>query len=166
VSWSVARGGTPLAYSLQRAAEDIRDVKRPRVVVVTDGSEGFGGNPVAAAGALVKAAEGVDLAVVGFAIGYNVSRSKLKRMATAGSGTYYDAKGADSLVRSVEEALRPTVTYLILDAQDREVARGRFGDKHVLPEGAYACVFERDGRRVRLPFEVPGGGVTRLRLPD
>ncbi|MCZ6603117.1 MAG: VWA domain-containing protein, partial [Planctomycetota bacterium] len=155
-----ARGGTPLAYSLEEAASDIRGVKDPRVILITDGLESFRGKPVKAAASL-----GAELTVVGFDIEEPMDQENLKRMAAAAGGTYTSASDAGSLVESIQEALSPSVFYVILDGQDREVARGKFGDRHTILEGRYTCVLQLAGSERRVPITIRPGAEAHIRLP-
>ncbi len=159
-----ARGGTPLAFSLSEAVGDLQGIRRPRVLLITDGLESFRGDPVKSARTLADSSRGMDLAVVGFAMGEG-EQDPLRKIAEAARGSYYDATDAETLVTSIQDALRPKLTYSILDEGGREVATGKFGDRHRLLEGAYACVVRTEGDPVRIPFVVTGAKETRLKPP-
>jgi Mg-chelatase subunit ChlD len=158
-----ARGGTPLAHSLKEAQGDISGWKRPKVVLITDGVEGFRGKPVQAARELRASAKEMDFAVVGFAIEEEFDQDNLSRMAESGKGVYYNAEDAATLIGSIREALSPTVPYVILALDGREVATGKLGDTHELLEGRYTAVFRIEGKEKRVEIRVRPGGVTRLK---
>lgn len=161
-----ARGGTPLAYSLEQAAKDLKRIRRPRVILITDGVEGFRGKPVKAAAALSKVVPGMDLAVIGFAIGAMVDQENLRNMAQAAGGTYYNASGADALIERIRLALHPSITYAVFDKQDREVTKGRFGDRHTLKEGAYTVVVPTHEKDLRLTARIEPNAETFLPAPE
>ncbi len=161
-----ARGGTPLAYSLEQAAKDLKRIRRPRVILITDGVEGFRGKPVRAATALSKVVPGMDLAVIGFAIGAMVDQENLRNMAQAAGGTYYNASGADALIERIRLALHPSITYAVLDERGREVTKGRFGNRHTLKEGAYTVVVPTHEKDLRLTARIEPNAETFLPAPE
>lgn len=79
-----ARGATPIAYSLERALEDLDGRTGERIVVlITDGEEGCGGDVRAAAQALKDA--GIDLRIIGFDL------DELARASFDGLGAFENA---------------------------------------------------------------------------
>jgi Mg-chelatase subunit ChlD len=160
-----ARGGTPFAYSLEQAVQDISRVERPRVICVTDGIESFGGNPVAAAAALKKAAPEGAIAIVGFALGEESAQANLRQVAAAAQGVFFSAADAQSLVNSVENAINPRIPYTVLDRQGRPAARGVFGDRHRLKEGAYRLVIPAAGSDLLLDVRIAANRETVLPVP-
>ena len=132
------RGQTPLAYSLEQVANDLRGVRGERaVVLVTDGLESCGGDPVAAARALQ--AEGpVPVHVIGFGLGQpgDEDPASLRAIAQATGGKYVTARSAEEL----RNALSSTVgTAFQVRQGDRVVADGSLGgnDVMLLPAGDY-----------------------------
>ncbi len=92
-------GFTPIARSLalaERAFEGAEGADN-RVILVTDGIETCGGNPVARARALKQAGIEVTVDVVGFDIAKAGDREKLQRIAKATGGTYTDAQTGSAL---------------------------------------------------------------------
>ncbi len=160
-----ARGGTPFAYSLQEAMNDVSRTAKPRVICVTDGIESFGGDPAAAAAALKKAAPQSDIAIVGFAIGEEGAQANLRQVAEAAQGLYFSAADAQSLVDSVENALNPRIPYTVLDRQGRLAARGVFGDRHTLKEGPYRLVVPAAGSDLMLDVRIDPDRETLLPVP-
>jgi len=170
-----ARGKTPIALSIERAAaEEVSELAAGAsltVVLLTDGREtDKGRSPAAAARALASARTDITVAVhvVGFDLADDAAAHKeLTGVATAGGGRYVradDARAlADALARGAASAAGPAATaFVVLDAEGREVARGVAGESRSLPAGAYrvalpggdgerACAIEvRPGERVRV----------------
>ncbi|ADD41492.1 vWA domain-containing protein [Stackebrandtia nassauensis] len=107
-------GDTPIAYSLEKAAGDFTEAKGPKtILLVSDGEETCGGDPVKVAEKI--ASQGVDLRVhvIGFQVD-DATRKQLTEIAKAGKGSYYDAQDgpalASRLKRASESALRPYQT--------------------------------------------------------
>lgn len=104
INASKASGCTPIAYSLDLASKDFSPEKDNTnvIVLVSDGKETCGGDPVA----LVKQlkAQGFDLKiyVIGFAVD-NESREQLQLIANTSGGSYYNADNADQLNKSLIE---------------------------------------------------------------
>ncbi len=99
-----ARGATPIAYSLERALEDLDGREGNRIVVlITDGEEGCAGDVRAAAQALLDA--GIDLRIIGFDL------DQYARASFEGVGTFENATSAAELLaalnRAVEAAAAP-----------------------------------------------------------
>lgn len=97
-------GQTPIARSLREAADDFGEIgEDPAVVIlVSDGEETCGGDPVAAACELEE--RGFDLTVhtVGFDVGAE-ARGQLEGVAECTGGEYRDAGDADQLGQSLQE---------------------------------------------------------------
>ena len=95
-------GSTPLAYSIRKIGDFIRQYNRPvKVILITDGIETCGGDPALEARRL-KQMYGVDVEL--YVIGYGVdekARRQLMRIASAANGEYVDAKNAEALNRSI-----------------------------------------------------------------
>ena len=98
------KGYTPIAYTLSQVAGDFgveREAEKV-VILVSDGEETCGGDPVQAVKALV--ALGFKLKV--HTVGFNVDEktmAQLKAIADAGGGQYYDAKNPEGLSSSLKE---------------------------------------------------------------
>lgn len=116
-------GWTPLAYSLEQAADDFTDAVGPKtIVLVSDGEETCDGDPVEVAEEMAD--RDIDLRI--HVIGYDVdddTRDQLIGVAQAGNGTYYDARDGAALVsrlaRASEFALDPYVsTATPIDGSD------------------------------------------------
>jgi Ca-activated chloride channel family protein len=97
-------GYTPLGRALgqARAAFTGREGAGNRVVLITDGIETCGGDPVEQARSLKRSGIEITVDVVGFDIAGAADRRKLAAIARAGGGRYYDARTGDELDRVFE----------------------------------------------------------------
>jgi Mg-chelatase subunit ChlD len=130
-------GQTPIAYALNQAARDFESIRSDRVIVmVTDGLESCGGDPVTAAYALRQ--QGVTVHLIGFGLGNGADEdaASLRAIANASGGRYVTASTAEEL----KAALAQTVaTSFSVYRGNIEVAGGSLGsaDVMLLPEGDY-----------------------------
>ena len=100
------RGATPIAGSLRKAVEILeKEEGRKALVLVTDGVETCGGDPVRVAAALKQSVSDVKVYVVGFGVG-GKEESELIRISKAGGGSYYAAKDAKQLAQSLKSVKR------------------------------------------------------------
>jgi Mg-chelatase subunit ChlD len=130
-------GQTPIAYALNQASRDFGSLRDDRaLVLVTDGIESCGGDPVQAARELRE--QGIIVHLIGFGLGSaaDEDRASLQAVADASGGRYVTAGSAEEL----KEALAQTVatSFSVLKG-NTEVANGFLGsDKPLyLPEGDY-----------------------------
>ena len=129
---------TAIADSLRAAATDLANTQPPRVVVlVTDGEETCEGDPQAAIAELRAAGLDARVNIVGFAIDDAELAATFASWAEAGGGTYFDARGADSLEQSIADALRPRfdITRTYLDGRTEVVGRVALGESLTIPAG-------------------------------
>ena len=130
-------GQTPIAYALNQAARDFGTLQDDRaLVLVTDGIESCGGDPVRAARELRE--QGIMVHLIGFGLGNAADEdaASLQAVANASGGRYVMAGSAEEL----KEALAQTVaTSFSVFKGTTEVANGFLGsDKPLfLPEGDY-----------------------------
>lgn len=166
------RGQTPLAFSLSQLADDFGDFQGERaVVLVTDGIESCGGDPVAAARALRE--REIAVHVIGFGLGNAVDEdtASLAAIAQASGGRFFTASSAEEL----RDALAVTVgtPFRVFRGED-VVASGALGSGEplLLPEGRYrvrldsappqeVLVTLSREQRVTLTFERQAGSVSR-----
>jgi len=133
-------GQTPIAYALNQSARDFGSQQSDRaVVLVTDGIESCGGDPVRAARDLSE--QGIMVHVIGFGLGNATDEdaSSLQAIAYASGGHYVTAGSAEEL----KEALVQTVaTSFSIFKGEIEVADGSLGanERFYLPEGDYRVV--------------------------
>ena len=145
------KGQTPIAYALRQAAADFDALDSERtLVLVTDGLESCGGDPVAAARDLYE--RGIRIHVIGFGLGdaRDEDTASLKTVAYASGGSYFTANSADEL----RGALDATVgtRYRVLAEKD-VVASGVLGNDTpmFLPTGSYRIEFDSTPRH-EVPF--------------
>jgi Mg-chelatase subunit ChlD len=165
------RGQTPMAYALEQVAGDLSGIAGERsVVLVTDGIESCGGDPVAAARAL-QADGPVPVHVIGFGLPSRLDedQASLGAIAEAGGGRFVNARSA----RELREALDGTVGAVFRIAQEGvEVARGLLGapDPLRLEAGDYTLTIDgptpftrsvtlEGGERLSISIEVRPGGL-------
>lgn len=92
-------GWTPIGASLQKAREAFSGAEENsvnRIIMVSDGLETCGGDPVAEARKLHQEGFKVIVDVVGFDVSSN-DAAQLRKIAEAGGGTYFDAKTQSDL---------------------------------------------------------------------
>lgn len=93
-----ASGKTPLAQSIKTAGLVLKDIKKKvNIIIISDGEETCGGNPVYEAKRL-KSVYGIDakIYVVGYSVDYK-TKYQLQSLAKAGNGSYYEARDANAL---------------------------------------------------------------------
>lgn len=130
-------GQTPIAYALKEAARDFDPLRSDRtLVLVSDGIESCGGDPVQAAYELRQ--QGIVVHLIGFGLGTGADEdaASLRAIADASGGRYVTAGTAEEL----QAALAQTVaTSFSVYRGSTEVASGSLGSAGVmlLPEGNY-----------------------------
>jgi len=135
-------GQTPIAYALNQSARDFGTLQDDRaVVLVTDGIESCGGDPVQAARELRE--QGITVHLIGFGLGNGADEdtASLRAVANASGGRYVTAGSAEEL----KEALVQTVaTSFSVFKGSTEVAKGSLGSDQrlFLPEGDYRVVLD------------------------
>ena len=133
-------GQTPIAFALNQASGDFSSMWDDRaLVLVTDGIESCGGDPVQAARDL--RAQGITVHLIGFGLGgaADEDTASLRAVANASGGRYVTAGSAVEL----QEALLQTVaTPFSVFKGSIEVASGSLGSNRplYLPEGNYRVV--------------------------
>jgi Mg-chelatase subunit ChlD len=163
-------GQTPIAFALNQAASDFGSLQSDRaVVLVTDGIESCGGDPVRAARELSE--QGIMVHVIGFGLGSAADEDtwSLQAIANASGGRYVTAGTAAEL----KEALVETVaTSFSVYKGNTEIATGSLGadETMYLPEGEYRVEVHSSppqivpvkldpGNRLALTLEKIGGRV-------
>jgi hypothetical protein len=133
---------TPIAASLQAVASDLRSAKGERLVImITDGEETCGGDPVAAIQKLRKAGANVRVNIVGFAIDDANLAATFGLWSAAGGGAYFEARDAAGLSKALALAVRPA--FEVVDASKRVVASGFAGDAPVqIMPGSYTVLLK------------------------
>lgn len=128
---------TAIAAALAAVPSDLGETDREkRLVLLTDGAETCGGDPLAQIEAL--AAEGIDVRVdiIGFAIDDEALLAEFEQWAEAGNGQFFDAADADQLAEALSSTL--ISRYRVLDDAGDLVTIGTVGGAPVtLPAGTY-----------------------------
>ena len=153
-------GQTPLAYALNQAGHDFEGIEGEKaIVLVTDGIESCGGDPLAEASRLWN--QGIAIHVIGFGLANakDEDTASLDAIAQAGSGRFFMAGSSAEL----KSALAGTVgtAYRIFEGP-RVVASGVLGSDEpiLLPEGEYLLQLESSPPR-ELPLTLlPGEKLT------
>jgi len=93
------RGTTPIAYSLEQAANDFEGMtdSRNMIILITDGLEECGGDPCAVSRALQKRGVALKPFVIGLGTGMNNQLDCI--------GTYFDAEDSDNFATALKTAL-------------------------------------------------------------
>jgi hypothetical protein len=106
-----AQGYTPIAYSLEQAANDFPpDAKERVIVLVSDGKETCQGDPAVAAKAL--AAKGITVHTVGFIVD-TAAREQLQAIARTTGGSYFDAPVGPELPDTLKSAFAACKTTVV-----------------------------------------------------
>jgi len=152
-------GQTPIAFALNQAGADFSPDQDDRaVVLVTDGIESCGGDPVHAARMLRE--QGIVVHLIGFGMGSAADEDtqSLRAVAAASGGRYVTAGSAEEL----KDALAQTVaTSYSVYKGNIEVANGSLGSGRslYLPEGDY-----RFELHTATPYSVPLSLTSRGRV--
>lgn len=131
-------GYTPIAYSLRTAAQDFLGKESQHVIIlVSDGEETCGGDPVAEAKNLLAQGFKVTIHTIGFRVDAN-TKAQLTAISNATGGSYFDAKDAASLTQNLTQATQKALVI----AKPAEAARGQeirggnqYADALLLEEG-------------------------------
>ena len=170
-------GQTPIAYALNQAARDFGTLQDDRaLVLVTDGIESCGGDPVQAARELRE--QGITVHLIGLGLGNAADEdaASLQAIANASGGRYVTAGSAEEL----KEALAQTVaTSFSVFKGSTEVANGSLGSDEPLslPEGDYRIEFDSSppqnvqislasGEQLTLTLEKKGDYVSHFERRD
>ena len=160
-----SRGKTPMALSLTQAANDIGGSVEPTtLVLLTDGGEDTmpRRDPVRAAAEFTKFPN-VTFHIIGFDVNQEDWNTQLRAMATASAAQYWPAPKGDDLNRAMRAALLGDPDYFaVMDAADKEVYRGKFGDAKRLPEGKYALITPFAGKEFRQNFWINTNAITAV----
>src|SRR4030095_4393467 len=104
VNATVPLGQTPIAYSLEKAAADFTPGadEQQSIILVSDGGESCGGDPVAVAKGLI--AKGFKLKINILGLEWDAAaKNQLAAIASATGGQYFDARDAASLTGSLQK---------------------------------------------------------------
>jgi Mg-chelatase subunit ChlD len=156
------RGKTPLTYSVLESLKDLEGAKSKdrRVVLLTDGMESDRrAKPLEAAAAIREA--GARLDVVCFCMD---STDLMEKMAAAGGGACYSAADAEQLLAALKTAVVGDVAFRVLDAEGKDVAKGKTGDRIELPAGPYTVEVALPGGAQQVKAWIHQDRTTKLRV--
>jgi serine/threonine protein kinase len=160
------RGKAPLTLSLVEMSKDVGrfppDLDVSAVLLVDGRETDRKANPLVAVADLAGSRRGMKVHVVGFNEEDDDIQERLAKMAEAGGGRLLKAKSAQDLLSQVLAATVKEDAFVVLDAEGREVLKGRLGERHVLPEGRYTFVLGQGADRLEQPFWVNARLTTRL----
>lgn len=98
-----AQGYTPITHVLGLAADDLKDLKGPKtIILVSDGKETCEGDPCVLSQKLAAANTDLVIHTVGFGADFQ-ARTQLQCIARAGRGQYHDANSAEELAKSLQQ---------------------------------------------------------------
>ncbi len=107
------KGMTPIAYTLEQAVNDFFGMTGKNIIVlVSDGEETCGGDPLAMADYIVSLGIGLKVYVVGFDVS---SKEQLEEIALRTGGHYYDARNAIELGQALKQAVWEATSVLFFD---------------------------------------------------
>lgn len=136
-------GATPIAYALEQVQADLTSISDPQVILlISDGMETCGGDPVQSAEDLISLGYDLRIHVVGFDISRNVpARDQLVEIAQVTGGVYYDAESSEELREALSMAA--PFRYTVYNIGGDVVFAGRLGDSGPqLPTGSYTIVID------------------------
>jgi hypothetical protein len=99
-------GQTPIEFSLHEAADDFgppEETEDSNIILISDGIESCGGNPVKLAKELVREGFKIKIYTVGFDVDAQ-ARKQLEEVSAATGATYTDARNKEALAEAVETA--------------------------------------------------------------
>jgi len=107
------KGATPIAGSLKKAGEILKTEKgKKTLVLITDGNETCGGDPVKVAKSLKDSLTDIRVHVIGFGVGTN-EENELISISESGGGSYYAAKDANQLAQSLKNIEREEIGKVV-----------------------------------------------------
>ena len=166
------RTSTPIAASLAAVAVDLgRITGRRHVILVTDGDETCGGDPLAEIERLRVAWPDLTLSIVGFAVDDDGLRDRMGGWAKAGGGRYFDASSVEELTSAIGSAITGKVAigtgFRVIASTGALTEDGRVGGAPVEVEpGTYRVEVMVDPPIVFDAVVVGAGKTAKLDLPD
>jgi hypothetical protein len=177
------RGQTPIARSLREAGADLREEGGAGIILLmSDGVESCGGDPVAVVSNLRASGLDVILHTVGLGV-TNEEAEVLAALAIAGGGRYFNAPTGSELLVGIDTAVRSSSEFVLqadpVNQFPRNVVRVEGGARvsesellelgtysfvdHLFREQRYFAVFGQPGEMITLSGMVCALAVTRNR---
>jgi len=114
------KGMTPIAYTLEQAVNDFFGLTGKNIIIlISDGEETCGGDPLAIADYITSLGIGIKVYVIGFDVG---SREQLEGIALRTGGHYYDARNAIELGNALKQAVWEATSVLFFDDFEGEMS--------------------------------------------
>lgn len=172
---AVPRGQTPIAYSLQQAAQDFgapSDEERA-MILVSDGIETCGGDPLATVRDLAAKGFKVKVHTIGFDVDA-AARAQLEAISAATGGEYFDARSASALADTLGKLTQRALLIKRDSAFGEEIRGGAKYDEAVAIKPAttyhldhhqrkneydYFVVEARDGQKIVASIQAFDKGV-------
>jgi hypothetical protein len=159
------RGETPLIYSSLQAVNDLKDVGGGSVILITDGEESCGGDPVTAATEIKNSGVDVTLNIVGFTLTGEKVEAELGALAGSTGGRYYSAQDGAQLARAVKLAALHRLPYDILDKFGKVLVSGQTSElSRELPPGNYRIRIDALGQKLEEPLTIAPNETTVISL--
>jgi hypothetical protein len=168
----VQEADTPLGAALRAVPEDLSGSTGTRIVLlITDSEEIWpnpdlcGDDPAAAIRDLRRRGIDARLNIVGLQVDAKKATAQLRKWARLGNGSFFGAKDAEQLGRSIRTAV--SAPFRILDAAGNEVASGTVdGDGVPVKPGVYSVVVLTDPVARFDGIEIKPGEGEALTLPE
>jgi hypothetical protein len=145
---AVPRGQTPIAYSLQQAAQDFgapSDEERA-MILVSDGIETCGGDPLATVRDLAAKGFKVKVHTIGFDVDA-AARAQLEAISSATGGEYFDARSASALAETLGKLTQRALLIKRESAFGEEIRGGAKYDEAVALKSATTYHLDHHQRR-------------------
>lgn len=127
-------GQTPIAYSLQLAAQDFGKPgdEVATIILVSDGEETCGGDPVAVVKGLIAKGFKIKVNTIGFDVDPK-ARAQLQALATATGGLYRDARDSAGLAATLKELAKESFVINKSKAEYGEPIKGGDSYENAVP---------------------------------
>jgi hypothetical protein len=165
---------TAIGAAIRAVPDDLAGSTGTRIVLlVTDSEEIWphpdlcGADPGAAIRLLRRRGIDARLNIVGLAVDSRKARNQMRRWASLGDGSFFEARDQRQLARSVQAAV--SAPFRVLDGAGNEVASGTVGGTPTeVPPGTYSVVVLTDpvSRFDGVLVEPEGAVALRLEVPD
>lgn len=171
-------GQTPIAYSLEQASKDfvMGADEQQTIILLSDGEESCGGDPVAVAKSLLAKGFKLKINVIGLDVDA-AAKNQLASIASATGGQYFDAKDTASLTGSLQKLTSESLVIQKAGASvfGEEIRGGdnyetavpltpgklfRLNHHQKVNEYDYFYVEAKPGQKIKLSLETTEKGVT------
>ena len=155
-------GATAIQYALEQAKLDFAKISGSRqILLLSDGGEDCGGDPVGYVKKLVAGGYSLKINVVGYGViaGDQATRAQLEEIARTTGGTFVIAATSQDLRAALQ--LSGPIAYHVFDSQGVERHAGILGDTvPPLPAGTYQVVIDTAPPTVASGVVVAAGRTT------